>query len=552
MLQTSCGLFLEHITQEFKAIQGHGDNFENALALDVSTNQRCVNCNSKHDTHSKETHSVLHYQNPNQNPRYRQLPTFSQILKNSVQPSFTQSRGFCPTCRRYNQVIVKQRTIRGVPDVLVLNAAPKSKEAIQYWSKPGWLPERIGITLDGGKFTCFEGEDLRLHLQKGAYKLKVYDLVGVAADITSKQNQKSHLVSLINVAISQTRPTAESDWHLFNDFLVKQIPTEEALRFFQSWKMPSVLVFQAATSRHGVSDSWREDLDASLLYDNIPSNPRVPDLCETLDPSLEASFAGSYVAIDTEFVTLRKPEIDMKSDGERETIRPAVDGVGRVSVVRAEGDKEGMTFIDDYIRISEPIVDYQTRFSGLEPGDLEPTSTPYILKPLKIVYKKIWLLSNLGCIFIGHGLTKDFRAINIHVPPAQVIDTSKLFYTKERRQYLGLAYLAGELLGENVQEGNHDSIEDARTALHLWRKYEELRKAGRLASALEMVYDKKKVEAFRSAKRARDDAAGLLGARGGEGGGLEGRLTPDIMGRSGPGTPLRRPHGSEYFESPLR
>jgi hypothetical protein len=45
-------------------------------------------------------------------------------------------------------------------------------------------------------------------------------------------------------------------------------------------------------------------------------------------------------------------------------------------------------------------------------GDLDPHLSPYTLTPLKLVYKKLRLLVDRGCIFIGHGLSKDFRIIS--------------------------------------------------------------------------------------------------------------------------------------------
>lgn len=82
--------------------------------------------------------------------------------------------------------------------VLMINTALKSPEAQRLWSLPGWLPEEIGIIVEGGKFFCFEGEDLRLHLQRNMHVIIVYELVGLVADINSGEHQKSHLVSLIN------------------------------------------------------------------------------------------------------------------------------------------------------------------------------------------------------------------------------------------------------------------------------------------------------------------------------------------------------------------
>lgn len=114
------------------------------------------------------------------------------------------------------------------------------------------------------------------------------------------------------------------------------------------------------------------------------------------------------------------------------------------------------------------------------PGDLSPTTSPYELRGLKEAYKQLWTLLNLGVIFIGHGLLKDFRIINIHIPPAQVIDTVNLFYLPSQRRKLSLRFLAWYLLQEDIQGGGgeegkgHDSVEDARTAVRLWRKWEDL------------------------------------------------------------------------------
>jgi PAB-dependent poly(A)-specific ribonuclease subunit 2 len=154
---------------------------------------------------------------------------------------------------------------------------------------------------------------------------------------------------------------------------------------------------------------------------------------------------------------------------------------------------EGVPFIDDYITIKERVVDYLTSYSGITPEDLDKTIAAqrgHSLVPLKIAYKKIWILLNLGCRFLGHGLKQDFRVINIHVPRAQVIDTSDLFFIKERLRKLSLQFLAHTVLKENIQLNTHDSIEDARTALRLYRKYQEYEEAGILETMLQEIYAK--------------------------------------------------------------
>jgi hypothetical protein len=59
-------------------------------------------------------------------------------------------------------------------------------------------------------------------------------------------------------------------------------------------------------------------------------------------------------------------ETEIRSDGTNRIIRPSRYNLARVSVVRGEGDKEGIPFIDDYICTHEPIFDYLTEFSGIQ------------------------------------------------------------------------------------------------------------------------------------------------------------------------------------------
>jgi PAB-dependent poly(A)-specific ribonuclease subunit 2 len=123
-------------------------------------------------------------------------PTFSQILKASVERQ-DQTRGWCTKCNRYQQM-VQRKTIQSIPVVLMLNAAIQSHEAKQLWSTLNWLPQEIGIIVEQGQFFCYEGQDLKLHLQRGVYNIMVYELIGVVADINSGEHQKPHLVTMIN------------------------------------------------------------------------------------------------------------------------------------------------------------------------------------------------------------------------------------------------------------------------------------------------------------------------------------------------------------------
>ena len=247
-----------------------------------------------------------------------------------------------------------------------------------------------------------------------------------------------------------------------------------------------------------------------------------------LIPETERPGPESIIALDTEFVAVRQPEIEMNSDGERETIRPIVYALARASVVRGHGEDEGVPFIDDYIAIREPIVDYLTSYSGITQEDLDPRISQHSLLSLKIVYKKLWILLNLGCKFLGHGLKQDFRVVNIHVPKAQVIDTIDLFFLRSRLRKLSLAFLAWYLLKEDIQMETHDSIEDSRTALKLYKKYLEFQDAGILETMLQDIYRAGRDVNFKAPRK--DDQE------------VQRTETPPLPIEGGPGplTPVRR------------
>ncbi len=68
--------------------------------------------------------------------------------------------------------------------------------------------------------------------------------------------------------VGHSEPAApdESQWHLFNDFLVKPVSSGEALGFNTAWKTPSVVVFQLKSENNKLDTSWKDHIDTSVLF----------------------------------------------------------------------------------------------------------------------------------------------------------------------------------------------------------------------------------------------------------------------------------------------
>ena len=359
---------------------------------------------------------------------------------------------------------VRQVDAAGLPDVFVLNACVSSVDHLAYWAR-----------------TNFEA----LALSGVPYRLRTLVVQIQAA------GDPPHLVTFARIG---------DKWFLFNDFLVREVDAHEALSFGDPWKIPAVLMYERtddyAASRMAAANATFAAVppDTALLTQDL-------NVAAHRDPTAirhrpltrdELPTPGTLVAIDAEFVSIEDEEMEVCSDGTRTLVHPGRLALARVSVLRGAGAAEGVPFIDDHIPASEPVVDYLTQFSGIHDGDLDPARSRYTLVPHKTAYKKLRMLVDMGCRFIGHGLAKDFRIINIFVPPEQVIDTVNLYHSPAHPRNLSLRFLAWFLLKEHIQESaaaGHDSIEDADAALKLYRCYLGFQRESRLEDVLEDLYE---------------------------------------------------------------
>ncbi|OXB51474.1 hypothetical protein ASZ78_000630 [Callipepla squamata] len=145
-----------------------------------------------------------------------------------------------------------------------------------------------------------------------------------------------------------------------------------------------------------------------------------------------------------------------------------VSGLARCSIVSYEGD----VLYDRYVRPTEPIVDYRTRWSGIRKQHMA-NAVPFCKAQREILK----ILS--GKVVIGHAIHNDFKALKYFHPKALTRDTSKIPLLNRKGGFpedvcISLKRLAKEVLHKDIQAGKsgHSSVEDARTTMELYKVVE--------------------------------------------------------------------------------
>ncbi|PNF32645.1 hypothetical protein B7P43_G15048 [Cryptotermes secundus] len=136
--------------------------------------------------------------------------------------------------------------------------------------------------------------------------------------------------------------------------------------------------------------------------------------------------------------------------------------LARVSLV----NKHGNCIYDKYVLPSEPVVDYRTPVSGVRPKDLHNGES------FETVQKEVAEIMQ-GRILVGHALRNDLKVLFLSHPRRAIRDTSKYkpFHKFSNGRTPSLRKLAEAVLGVKIQQGEHDSVVDARTAMKLYLMY---------------------------------------------------------------------------------
>jgi DNA polymerase III epsilon subunit-like protein len=133
--------------------------------------------------------------------------------------------------------------------------------------------------------------------------------------------------------------------------------------------------------------------------------------------------------------------------------------VAKVGIVGANG----LTVFESFVLPQNPILDYNTLYSGVTEKDLKDVNVT-----LGDVQAYLLKILNKDSILVGHGLENDLKALRlIH---DKIVDTSVVFpYQHTKRHKKSLKNLALEFLNKQIQQSNngHNCIEDARTCMEL-------------------------------------------------------------------------------------
>ncbi|CAD5218170.1 unnamed protein product [Bursaphelenchus okinawaensis] len=142
-----------------------------------------------------------------------------------------------------------------------------------------------------------------------------------------------------------------------------------------------------------------------------------------------------------------------------------VDQLARVSIVNSEGK----VVYDKYVAPREEVTDYRTHVSGIRPGHL------VLGMPFNQVQQEVNKLIR-NKIVVGHGLANDFRVMNLSHPQRLTRDSANWKPLRKMIDYTGkpsLKFLAQKLLNIRIQEGEHDSIIDAKAALRIYQLHKK-------------------------------------------------------------------------------
>lgn len=186
----------------------------------------------------------------------------------------------------------------------------------------------------------------------------------------------------------------------------------------------------------------------------VISEPSVTSKSEYLR-QLESKMRKKIVGLDCEMVGLG--------------VNGKTNALARCSVV----DFNGKVLYDQIIRPKGYVTDFRTKWSGIKRSDLRKDKENVVtFEECQESVAKILK----GKILVGHALENDLSVLLLSHPRHQIRDTGRYPpYMRRKINSRGLRprslkELTLQYLGKKIQSGEHDSVEDARCAVELYRR----------------------------------------------------------------------------------
>ena len=136
--------------------------------------------------------------------------------------------------------------------------------------------------------------------------------------------------------------------------------------------------------------------------------------------------------------------------------------LGRCSIVNYNGH----VLFDEYVKPDEKIIDYKTQYSGITYEKL------LLVEKFKVKIKKIHDILK-DKIIVGHTLESDFKVLHLDESTCKVRDIKHFKQYRFNKKATKLSKLAAYFLGVKIQTSEHDSVEDSRATLALYRLFKD-------------------------------------------------------------------------------
>jgi len=157
---------------------------------------------------------------------------------------------------------------------------------------------------------------------------------------------------------------------------------------------------------------------------------------------------GKYIGIDCEMV-------GVGGEDDRSVL-------ARVSIVNFHGTQ----VYDSFVKPKEFVTDWRTYVSGVSPKEMATARTfEQVQEEVAAIMKER--------VIVGHAIKNDLEAMMLGHPKRDIRDTSRFsgFRKYSAGKTPSLKKLAKEILGVDIQGGEHSSIEDARATMLLFRRH---------------------------------------------------------------------------------